>query len=192
VHRSAWGIEHIVVLMLENRDPGEGFAATNAPLFGTETSAAGATPTNQGFVTTFHPGYFLPTVAGGLIASAGAAETGQHRLAEIMFGLGIGCWLVLGSIILARLLFWPLPPAPLLPTLAIEVVLPAIASLAYFALHGDRIDTVTALYFGPAAVAAYRAWGRPQSHRWQQVVHRRNGVVDRLGIFQLAGDPDYG
>jgi hypothetical protein len=26
---------------------------------------------------------------------------------------------------------------------------------------------VTALYFGPAAVAAYRAWGRPQSHRWQ-------------------------
>ncbi len=27
---------------------------------------------------------------------------------------------------------------------------------------------VTALYFGPAAVAAYRAWGRPASHRWQR------------------------
>ena len=27
---------------------------------------------------------------------------------------------------------------------------------------------VTALYFGPAAVAAYRTWGRPSSHRWQR------------------------
>lgn len=27
---------------------------------------------------------------------------------------------------------------------------------------------ITALYFGPAAVAAYRAWGRPASHCWQQ------------------------
>ncbi|GLY68136.1 DUF4396 domain-containing protein [Amycolatopsis taiwanensis] len=26
---------------------------------------------------------------------------------------------------------------------------------------------VTALYFGPAAIAAYRAWGRPKSQRWQ-------------------------
>ncbi len=26
---------------------------------------------------------------------------------------------------------------------------------------------VTGLYFGPAAVAAYRAWGRPKSMRWQ-------------------------
>lgn len=27
---------------------------------------------------------------------------------------------------------------------------------------------VTALYFGPLAVAAYRAWGRPESTRWQE------------------------
>jgi hypothetical protein len=27
---------------------------------------------------------------------------------------------------------------------------------------------VTALYFGPAAVAAYRAWGRPASERWRK------------------------
>jgi hypothetical protein len=60
----------------------------------------------------------LPTVAGGLIASAGAADVGQRRLAEVMLGLGMICWLVLGSIILARLLFRPLPPGPLLPTLA--------------------------------------------------------------------------
>jgi tellurite resistance protein len=96
----------------------------------------------------FHPGYFLPTVGGGLIASAGAAVVGQRRLAEVMFGLGMICWLVLGSIILARLLFRPLPPDPLLPTLAIEVAPPAVASLAYFALYGDRVDTVAAFLGG--------------------------------------------
>jgi tellurite resistance protein len=96
----------------------------------------------------FHPGYFLPTVAGGLIASAGAADVGQRRLAEVMLGLGIICWLLLGSIILARLLFRPLPPAPLLPTLAIEVAPAAVASVAYFALNGGRIDTVAAFLGG--------------------------------------------
>ena len=97
---------------------------------------------------TFHPGYFLPTVAGGLIASAGAADVGQRRLAEVMLGLGMICWLVLGSIILARLLFRPLPPGPLLPTLAIEVAPAAVASLAYFALDGDRVNTVAAFLGG--------------------------------------------
>jgi tellurite resistance protein len=97
---------------------------------------------------TFHPGYFLPTVAGGLIASAGAAAVGQRGLAEVMLGFGGVCWLVLGSIVLGRLLFRPLLPAPLLPTLAIEVAPAAVASLAYFALRGDHIDTVAAFLGG--------------------------------------------
>lgn len=97
---------------------------------------------------TFHPGYFLPTIAGGLIASAGAADVGQRRLAEVMLGLGMICWLVLGSIILARLLLRPLPPGPLLPTLAIEVAPAAVASLAYFALDGNQVNTVAAFLGG--------------------------------------------
>jgi hypothetical protein len=31
----------------------------------------------------------------------------------------------------------------------------------------EAVWPITALYFGPAAVAAYRAWGHPSSHRWQ-------------------------
>ena len=31
----------------------------------------------------------------------------------------------------------------------------------------EAVWPITALYFGPAAVAAYRAWGRPATHRWQ-------------------------
>lgn len=32
----------------------------------------------------------------------------------------------------------------------------------------EAVWPVTALYFGPAAVAAYRAWGRPRTHRRQR------------------------
>ncbi|HEV2633566.1 MAG TPA: hypothetical protein VGX23_00375 [Actinocrinis sp.] len=96
----------------------------------------------------FHPGYFLPTVAGGLLASACAAEVGQRLLAEMMFGYGMVCWLVLGSIILGRLLMRPLLPPPLLPTLAIEIAPAAVATLAYFALHGDHVDPVVAFLAG--------------------------------------------
>jgi hypothetical protein len=32
----------------------------------------------------------------------------------------------------------------------------------------EAVWPVTGLYFGPAAAAAYRAWGRPVSRRWQE------------------------
>ncbi|MDH6589929.1 tellurite resistance protein [Streptomyces sp. SAI-133] len=96
----------------------------------------------------FHPGFFLPTVAGGLLASVSAATVGQHRLGVAMLGLGAICWLILGSVIMARLLLRPMLPPPLQPTLAIEVAPAAVASLAYFALFGDSIDTVAAFLGG--------------------------------------------
>jgi tellurite resistance protein len=96
----------------------------------------------------FHPGYFLPTVAGGLIGSASAAAVGQPRLGEVILGLGVVCWVVLGSIILGRLLFRPMLPPALRPTLAIEVAPAAVASLAWFQLQGDRVDAVAAFLAG--------------------------------------------
>lgn len=95
-------------------------------------------------ITDLHPGYFLPSVAGGLLAAIGAAAVGQMLLAEVLFGLGVISWLLLGSMILARLFFGaPLPPA-LMPTRTIQVAPAAVASLAYLALYGDRIDAVVA------------------------------------------------
>ena len=79
-----------------------------------------------------HPGYFLPTVAGGLVASAGAAEVGQQRLAQFMLGFGILCWIIVGSMILGRLIFRPSLPDALAPTMAIEVAPATVASVAYF------------------------------------------------------------
>ena len=52
----------------------------------------------------WHPGYFLPTVAGGFLAAGSSAELGYGQLARVLFGYGAICWFVLGSILLQRLL----------------------------------------------------------------------------------------
>jgi tellurite resistance protein len=101
-----------------------------------------------------HPGYFLPTVAGGLVAATSAAEVGQPALGRVMLGYGTVCWLVLGSIILARLFFRPALPAALAPTLAIEVAPAAVASLAWFALHGGAVDAVAQFLAGYGVLMA--------------------------------------
>ncbi len=99
-------------------------------------------------IDSLHPGYFLPTVAGGLLASYCSSVVGQPVLAAVMFGLGLICWFILGSIMLARLFARPSLPTPLLPTLAIEVAPAAIAGLAWFRLRGEQIDTVAAILGG--------------------------------------------
>lgn len=98
--------------------------------------------------TSLHPGYFLPTVAGGLVASGAAARIGYANLAHVLFGLGMICWLVLGSIMLARLIVGPTLAQPLVPTIAIEVAPAAVASQAWFATNGGRVDVVAQLIGG--------------------------------------------
>ena len=102
----------------------------------------------------FHPGYFLPTAAGGLVASGTAATVGQHRLGEVMLGYGVICWVILGSMILARLFFRPMLPDPLVPTIAIEIAPPAVASIAWFALNGGRVDLIASLLAGYGTLMA--------------------------------------
>ncbi|GAA0360329.1 hypothetical protein NE235_21365 [Actinoallomurus spadix] len=95
-----------------------------------------------------HPGYFLPTVAGGLVAAAGAAAVGQRTLGYAMLGLGLICWFILGSMILARLFFRPALPPALYPTLAIEVAPAAVATVAYLSLRGPHVDVFAAILAG--------------------------------------------
>jgi tellurite resistance protein len=100
----------------------------------------------------WHPGYFLPTAAGGLLAAGGAAGLGLHRLAYVMFGYGVVCWLTLGSIILLRLFTQPSLPPPLLPTMAIEVAPPVVAGNAWFVINGGRLDWVVFALTGYGAL----------------------------------------
>jgi tellurite resistance protein len=88
-----------------------------------------------------HPGYFLPTVAGGFIGSAAAADVGFRSAGAAAFGIGLVCWLMLGSILLNRLFLRGPLPTPLVPSLAIEAAPPAVGGIAYLALSGPRIGT---------------------------------------------------
>ena len=96
----------------------------------------------------WHPAYFLPTVAGPLVGAAGCGALGFDRLALLLFGCGLVCWIVLGSIILVRLFTQPMLPTPLVPTLAIEVAPPAVAGNAWFLMNGNRPDTLAYLLAG--------------------------------------------
>jgi tellurite resistance protein len=95
-----------------------------------------------------HPGYFLPSVAGGLVASASAGLVGQLGLAQMLFGLGLVCWIVLGSIILGRLIVGPALPGPLTPTIAIEIAPAAVATFAAFVIDGHQVDTLVRVLAG--------------------------------------------
>ncbi|MEV8516448.1 hypothetical protein [Dactylosporangium sp. NPDC051484] len=101
-----------------------------------------------------HPGYVLPAVAGGLIAAIGAAMAGWPGLARMFFGFGLVSWLLIGSIILARLYFRPPLPAQLQPTLAIDVAPPALAGIAYLAVTRGRVDAGTFVLGGYTLLTA--------------------------------------
>jgi tellurite resistance protein len=68
------------------------------------------------------------------------------------FGIGIVCWLMLGSFILNRLFFLERLEGALVPTLAIELAPPALAGGAYFALHGSAPGTVAYGFAGYAVL----------------------------------------
>jgi tellurite resistance protein len=101
-----------------------------------------------------HPGYFLPTAAGGLIGASTAAQVHLHALAASSFGIGIISWVVLGSVIMNRLFTRPALPDALVPTMAIELGIPAVAGLAYFAVVGRTVNLVACVLGGYAVLMA--------------------------------------
>lgn len=102
----------------------------------------------------WHPGYFLPTVAGGLLGAGGCAALGSAGPARLMFGYGAVCWLLLGSILLLRLFTVPPLPMALLPTMAIELAPPVVAGNAWFAVNGGRADALALALAGYAVLMA--------------------------------------
>ena len=101
-----------------------------------------------------HPGYLLPTAAGGLIGANAAAQVHLHALAEASFGIGVICWIMLGSVILNRLFTRPELPSALVPTIAIELGIPAVAGLAYFAVAGRTVGFVACVLGGYTVLMA--------------------------------------
>lgn len=99
-------------------------------------------------VITFHPGHFLPTVAGAFIASIGLALSGWPDAALAAFGVGIFYWLVIGSLIFGRLFTGPPLPDTMKPLMAVLVAPPATAGIAWFVLSTGQMNHVTFLLLG--------------------------------------------
>jgi tellurite resistance protein len=93
-------------------------------------------------VDSVHGGYFLPTVAAGLIAATTAAQVGLTSLAVGAFAVGILFWVVIFVALLARFATRPALPDALTPTLAIIVAPPAVAGTAWFAIDGAQPGSV--------------------------------------------------
>lgn len=96
----------------------------------------------------FHGAYLLPTVASPLVASAVSARLGFDVLAMGAFAVGILFWVVLVTVLLARLAFFPPLPQALTPTLAILLAPPAVAGTAWFAMNGPRPDPMSTALLG--------------------------------------------
>jgi tellurite resistance protein len=96
----------------------------------------------------WHPGYFLPTAAGGLLAGGASAALGFATLSRVLFGLGISSFVVLASIISLRLYVVPSLPPSLLPTIAIDLAPPVVAGNSWFAINGGKVDTAEAILAG--------------------------------------------
>ncbi len=102
----------------------------------------------DGNIRRWHPGYFLPTAAGGLLAGGASAALGFTTLSRVLFGLGITSFVVLAPIISLRLYDVPSLPPPLLPTIAIELAPPVVAGSSWFAINGGKVDTPAAVLGG--------------------------------------------
>ncbi len=144
-----------------------------------------------------YPGYFLPTVAGGLVSSGSLAEVHLRAAAEGTLGIGVLCWVLLGSLILNRLFFTKALPIPLVPTLSIELAPPALAGLAWFALNGGTIDVVARLLGGYAVLMAlvqlrflplYRSL-RFSPGFWSFTFSYAAAVSDALAWIQIGAVP---
>ncbi|MEN8584604.1 hypothetical protein ABFP37_18055 [Burkholderia sp. RS01] len=99
-----------------------------------------------------HGGYFLPISAAGFVGALAAAETGLNWLAVGSFAVGIFFWLVISVFFFLRLAVRPAMPAPLVPTLAIMIAPPAVASAAWLTISGGRPDHV---FEGLTAMTAF-------------------------------------
>jgi tellurite resistance protein len=84
---------------------------------------------------TFSPAFFLPGLGVGFVGSDAAVTVGLRSIGEVYFGIGAVAWVLMSSVVFNRVFFRPRLAPALLPTMAIELAPPAIASVAYFGLH---------------------------------------------------------
>lgn len=100
------------------------------------------------------PVLYLPTVGANLVSAIGMSAMGWPEWGQLFFGAGVLAWIVQESIILGRLLTVEPLPAPLRPTLGIQMAPPAVALLAYASVTVGPPDLIARMLLGYALVQA--------------------------------------
>lgn len=100
------------------------------------------------------PAWFIPVVGLVVVPLAGV-EVAPPAISWAAFSVGVLFWLSLLPLVLGRLFVHPEPvPGQLMPTLAVLVAPPAVATIAWVRLHGGAVDQVARSL---AAVAVFFA-----------------------------------
>jgi len=86
------------------------------------------------------PILYLPTVAGGFVGGTTAAALGWSDWGQLAFGAAFFSWLAIESVLLHRLYTADEMPAPLRPTLGIQLAPPAVGAVCYLAVGGGAGD----------------------------------------------------
>jgi tellurite resistance protein len=104
--------------------------------------------------TTTTPVLYLPTVAGGFVAGNTAGQLGYPEWGQLAFGMAFFSWLAIESVLLHRLYTAPTMPAPLRPTLGIQLAPPAVGVSAYLSVGPGVVDVFANAMIGYAILQA--------------------------------------
>lgn len=100
------------------------------------------------------PVLYLPTVAGSFVSAIVLAAFGHPDWGVPFFGAGMLSWLSIESVLIHRLYTLPELPAPLRPTLGIQLAPPSVGCAAYLSLTSGPPDMFAEALFGYAVLQA--------------------------------------
>lgn len=100
-----------------------------------------------------NPAWFVPVV-GCIVAPIGGCMLGLEAPSWILFGTGITAWLFLLPMVVQRLVFEAVAPAPAAPTLCILVAPPAVGFIALDALTSGAAGVGGHVLYGGAVFFA--------------------------------------
>jgi len=98
--------------------------------------------------STTTPVLYLPTVAGAFVTATAAAALGHRDWGQLAFGAGLFSWLAIESVLLHRLYTVTSMPAPLRPTLGIQLAPPAVGGVAYLSVTTGAPDLLAYAMLG--------------------------------------------
>lgn len=77
---------------------------------------------------------YVPTVAGGFVSAILLGAMGWRDWGQLVFGASLFSWLAIESVLLRRLYIGPALPAPLRPTMGVQLAPPAVGLVAYLSV----------------------------------------------------------